>query len=485
MNLFTILYVIGTLSVFTGSMMLFPYGVALIYDQGDAPAFLLSALLAIAGGLPFWWFFRRHTNLRMKDGFIIVSLGWTLVCAISALPFVAHGSIPSFTDAFFEMMSGYTTTGATILTDIEKIPYGLLFWRSFTHLLGGMGFIMLTILILPFVATEGMYLYRAEADPGQVLTNDKLNPQVKGTAIRLWIIYLLFIFLNVVLLWGGGMSLFDAICHAFGTVSTAGFSPKNASMGHYDSTYFDWVTIVFMFLGGMTFILHYQILTRQWNQVKINTEFRWYVGIVLAFCLIVSWILWDNQSYGGLLESIRYGTFQTISLLTTSGFTTTDYELWPQSAQMFLFVVVFIGACAGSTTSGIKIIHYVILFKYLNTTLKKILHPYEIHPIRINRMAIDPRIRDLAICYFVGNILWILLGGGLMVLLDDMDFWSAIVSVIATLMNIGPGFADVGPANNFSHISDSGKWFLSLNMLAGRLELFSVIVLFFPSFWKA
>ncbi|MBF0277200.1 MAG: TrkH family potassium uptake protein [SAR324 cluster bacterium] len=484
MNFFTIFYVLGSLLIFTGSMMIFPAIVSLIYNQGDIAAFLISMVISISAGFPLWWFFRRHSTLNIKDSFFIASIGWILVSAASALPFVIHGTIPSFTDSFFEMMSGYTTTGSTILSDIESMPHGLLFWRSFTHLLGGMGFIMLIIIVLPFVSMEGMYLYRAEASPGQVLTREKFNPQVKGTAIRLWIIYLGLNFLNTMLLWMGGMPLFDSMCHAFGTLSTSGYSTKNASFGHYNSAYFDWITIIFMFLGGVTFLLHYQILKRQWGLVKINTEFRWYIGITLFFCAIVSWDLWDQHMYEGPMESIRYGTFQVVSILTTTGFTTTDYELWPQAAQMFLFVVMFVGASAGSTTSGIKIIHYAVIFKHLNATIKKLLRPLEVYPIQINGNNIDSQLVDIAVSYFVINILWVLGGGGLMVLLDDMDYFSAMNSVIATLMNIGPGFGEVGPSHNFSGISDSGKWFLSLSMLTGRLEMFSVVVLFFPSFWK-
>ena len=483
MNIFAISSVLGILSIFTGSMMFPAYIVALLYNEGDVGPIFISALIAIALGLPLWWFCRKHTDLTVKDGFIIVSFGWVLVCSLSTLPFIIHGSIPSFTDSFFEMMSGYTTTGATILPNIELLPHGLLFWRSFTHLLGGGGFIMITIFLLPFRAMGGMYLYQGEADPGQVITKEKFNLRVKGIAIWLWIIYLALVILNAFLLWVGGMPIFDALCHAFGTVSTAGYSPKNASIGHYNNAYFDWVTILFMFLGGMTFILYYQLLKGDWESVKINTEFRWYLGLTLIFCMLVSWILWMENTYSGS-ESIRYGTFQIVSLLTTTGFTTANYEQWPQAAQMFIFIVFFIGASAGSTTSGIKIIHYVILLKYLYAIIKKMMQPLQVIPIRINQRAIDSKIVDLAICYFIINIIWVLVGGGVMVILDEMDYFSSLCSVIATLMNIGPTFGEIGPTNNFYDISASGKWFLSLSMLTGRLEMFSVIVLFYPSFWR-
>ena len=283
----------------------------------------------------------------------------------------------------------------------------------------------------------------------------------------------------------GGMSLFDSLCHAFGTVSTSGYSPKNASIGYYNSAYFDWVIIVFMFLGGMTFMLFYHMVKGEWKIIKINTEFRWYVGFLLFFCAMVAWILWKEDTYSNLGNSIRYATFQIMSLLTTTGFTTADYEKWPQAAQMFLYASCFIGACAGSTTSGIKVVHYVIIWKYMVASIKKIFfQPMSVVTVRLNQRPVDRFIIDLAICYFIVNIFLILGGGCFMVLVDDMDYVTGMSSVIATLMNIGPGFGTIGPSENYAHISAVGKWFLSWNMLVGRLEMFSALVVFYPSFWK-
>jgi trk system potassium uptake protein TrkH len=281
------------------------------------------------------------------------------------------------------------------------------------------------------------------------------------------------------------MSLFDSLCHSFGTVSTSGYSPKNASVGFYDSAYFDWVIITFMFLGGMTFMLFYHILRGDWRAFRINTEFRWYVGFLIFFCGMVAWILWEDNTYGSLVDCIRYGTFQVMSILTTTGFTTADYEAWPQAAQMFLFAVCFIGACAGSTTSGIKVVHYVIICKYMYAAVKKIfLQPLAVTSIKLNQRPVDSTIVDLALCYFIVNIFLVLGGGCFMVLVDDMDYLTGMSSVIATLMNIGPGFGAVGPSENYAFISDAGKWFLSYNMLVGRLEMFSALVIFYPLFWK-
>jgi len=484
MNYRTIAYVLGTLSIVIGCSMIFPILCSLYYNGGDLFAILLSAIISVVLGLPFYWFFRKSQKLSIKDGYFIAVFGWIMVSSISALPFMFHGSIPSFTDAFFEMMSGYTTSGSTILTEIEAVPHGLLFWRSQTHLLGGMGFLTLTVVFLPY-GVGGLRLFRAESSPGQTITKEKFKPRNKEAMLWLWGIYLGLNLAETILLMLGGMSLFDSLCHSFGTVSTSGYSPKNGSIGSYNSAYFDWVIILFMFLGGMTFMLFYYIMKGNWKTLKINTEFRWYVGFLLFFCGIVSWLLWKDNMYATFADSLRYATFQVMSLLTTTGFTTADYEQWPQAAQMFLFAVCFIGACAGSTTSGIKVIHYVLIWKFMVIAVKQIfLKPSLVKVIKVNTQPVDTTIVNLAICYFIVNIFLVLAGGCFMVLVDDMDYLTGMSSVIATLMNIGPGFGLVGPSENYAFISDVGKWFLSWNMLVGRLEMFSALVIFYPSFWK-
>ena len=484
MNYPAIANVLGKLMLVTGSSMVLPLICSLFYGEDDLFAIAISGIITIGLGLPVWRIFRRHQELNIKDGFFIAFFGWALISALSALPYMIHGSIPSFTDAFFEMMSGYTTSGATILTDIEALPRGLIFWRSQTHLLGGMGFLTLTVIFLPH-GMGGLRLFRAESSPGQVITKEKFVPRNRDTMIWLWGIYMGLNLLETLLLCLGGMSLFDSLCHSFGTVSTSGYSPYNASIGYYDNAYFDWVIIVFMFLGGMTFMLFYHMLQGNWRVIRINTEFRWYVGFMLFFCGMVSLILWQNNTYTSLFDSIRHATFQVTSILTTTGFTTADYEQWPQAAQMFLYAVCFIGACAGSTTSGIKVVHYVLIWKFGIAAIKRIfLRPMAVVSIRLNQRPVDSQIIDLAVCYFIVNIFLLLGGGCFMVLVDNMDYGTAMSSVIATLMNIGPGFGGVGPSQNYAWISDTGKWFLSWNMLVGRLEMFSALVIFYPSFWK-
>ncbi len=483
MNYTTIANVLGKLLIVTGCSMVFPIFCSLYYREDDLYALGITAIITIGMGLPLWRIFRRHHDLNIKDGFFIAFFGWVLISAVSGIPYMIHGSIPSFTDAFFEMMSGYTTSGATILTDIEVVPHGLLFWRSQSHLLGGMGFLTLTVIFLPH-GMGGVRIFRAESSPGQVITKEKFMPRNRDTMIWLWGIYITLNLVQTLLLSVGGMSLFDSICHSFGTVSTSGYSPYNASIGYYNSAYFDWVIIIFMFLGGMTFMLFYHMAMGNWYVVRINTELRWYLGFMLFFCGMVSWILYTQNTYN-LMDSIRYATFQVTSILTTTGFTTADYELWPQAAQMFLYAVCFIGACAGSTTSGIKVVHYILICKFGVAAIKRIFFkPMSVVTVRLNQRPVESQIIDLAVCYFIVNIFLILGGGCFMVLVDQMDYGSAMSSVIATLMNIGPGFGDVGPSKNYAFISDTGKWFLSWNMLVGRLEMFSALVIFYPSFWK-
>ena len=484
MNLTAIGNVLSTLLLVTGGSMLLPIVCALIYGEDDLISLGVPCAIFILLGLVLRRFFPRIEELSFKDGLLVATIGWVIISALSALPFIIHGSIPSFTDGFFEMMSGYTTTGATILTDIEALPHGLLFWRSQTHLLGGMGFLTLTIIFLPH-GMGGVRLFRAESSPGQIITRDKFIARNRDAMIWLWIIYLALNLAQTLLLILGKMDLFDALCTSFGTVSTSGYSPKNASIAHYDSAYLDWVIICFMFLGGMTFVLFFQMLRGNFSEVRKNTELRWYICILLFFCLAVSINLWLRGTYNSFWESLRYGSFQVTSLLTTTGFTTTDYELWPQAVQMFLFAVCFIGACAGSTTSGIKIVHYAIIWKYLCGSIKKIyIQPMSIVTVRLNGKPVEQNVIDLAVCYFIVNILLVLAGGCIMAVSDELDYLSAMSAVIASLMNIGPGFGSVGPSENYAFISNFGKWFLAWNMLVGRLEMFSALVVFFPAFWR-
>ncbi len=476
-------YVLGMLLLVVAATMILPIGASLIYQEGDFQALALSALITACCGAPLAWFFRSRTDLQPKQALAAATIGWIVVSALSGLPFIIHGSIPSFTDAFFEMMSGYTTTGATILSDIESLPHGLLLWRSETHLIGGMGFVTLAVLLLPH-GMGGLRLFRAESSPGQVLTRERISSRNRDAMYILWGIYLGLNALQIVMMMLGGMSLFDAMCHAFGTISTSGYSPYNSSIGHYDNAYFDWVITFFMFCGGVSFILFFYVIHGDWKKIWTNTELRWYVIVVLGFCLFTTLILWQAGTYD-FANSARHGFFQIMSILTTTGYTTTDYEQWPSAAQMLVYAVAFIGACTGSTSSGIKIAHYVIIFKFMSAFVKKsYFQPLTVVSVRLNGERIENSIIHLALLYFAINIVIVVVGGLVMSLSDGMDIISATTSVVASLMNIGPGFGQVGPSHNFGFISDFGKWFLSMLMLAGRLEMFSALVLLYPSFWR-
>ncbi len=471
--------------LFTAVMLLFPMICAFIYDEGDVFALMIASGIALAVGLPAWWVFREHHVLKVKDGFIIVTVGWILITAVSALPFVIHGAIPSFTDAFFEIMSGYTTTGATILNDIEALPHGLLFWRSMTHFIGGMGIVMLIIVVIPLLGIDRLYLYKVETAPGQGPESQKFLPRIKDCAKWLWVIYISMTMLGTFLLWIGGMSLFDSLCHAFSAFATAGYSTKNASLGYYNNAYFEWVIIILMFLGGVNFILYYNLFNGEHKTLRENTELRWYIVLLVSLCSLIAFLLWKDGVYPSITEAFRYGTFQVVSILTTTGLITADYELWPQDAQGIIFISMFLGACAGSTTSGIKVIHVVILCKYLYAKQARIVQPLVITPIRLNGRSVDSNAIDGVLGYFVINIFFVVFGGVMMCILSDMDFFSAFMSVVATVWNIGPSFGMVGPFENYAHISEAGKWFLSFSMLVGRLDVFTVLVIFAPSFWRS
>lgn len=484
MNYAAIANVFGVLLIVTGCSLVLPIGCSVLYQENDLYALIVTAILLLIAGLPLKYRYRHNSELELKEGIFIATAGWTLISAASALPFVIHGAIPSFTDAFFEMMSGYTTTGATILTDVEALPHGLLFWRSQTHLLGGMGFLTLTVIFLPH-GMGGLRIFRAESSPGQVITKEKFVARNRDAMIWLWGIYLGLNILQTILLCLGGMELFDALTTAFGTVSTSGYSVKNASIAHYDSAYFDWIITLFMFLGGMTFVLFFQLLKGDISWIKNNTEFQWYVALTVFFCLMTTVIIWILGDYESFFEALRFGSFQVVSLLTTTGFTTADYEVWHKAAIMLLYMVCFIGACAGSTTSGIKVVHYVLIARYMYAAIKKIyIQPMALLSVRLNGKTVDRIIVDLAICYFIVNMLLIFVGSCFISFAEDLDITTSVSSIIATLMNIGPGFGDIGPSENYAFFSPLSKWYLSWNMLVGRLEMFSALVLLFPAFWK-
>ena len=485
MHFHPIFHVIGTLCLLNGLILCFTMVCTLFFFQGeDWMAFAWSSAIAIGIGTPLWFFFRKSQNLQPKDGFLVVTLGWVIVSSLSALPYVISGAIPTFTDAFFEMMSGYTTTGATILNDIESLPQSLLFFRSFTHFLGGMGIIMLTITLLPLLGVANFTLYRAESSPGQVQGGQKIFPRFQEAAKWLWGMYIVLNMLQIFALWVAGMSIFDSICHAFGSIATAGFSNKNQSIAFYQSASIDVIITFCMFLGGTNFILFYSFVRREGEKLIQNSEFRWYLGITLFLIIATSLLLYFEQTYSSFWSALRYGAFQVVSIVTTTGFTSADYSQWPEGAKMILFFCMFIGASSGSTTSGIKIIQLLILIRFLNSVCKKVLQPIAKIPIRVDGKSVDQQAVQTITAFFIMNIFFIVVGGVIMSIISDLDFESSLFSTMATVWNIGPGFGRIGPTYTYAEVSSLGKWFLSFLMLAGRLDIFAVLVLLYPYYWK-
>ena len=469
----------GTLLILVSSMMAISILVALYYGENWINLLVASGVTAGVGVVLRLLRDNSNREVRKRDGFLIVSMGWLLMSIFGSLPFVIGGAIPNFVDAFFETVSGFTTTGATILTDIEAMPKALLFWRSMTHWLGGMGIIVLTIAILPILGVGGMQLFVAES-PG--VTPDKMHPRITETAKRLWLIYFALTAIEAVLLWGAGMSLFDAVNHAMATMATGGFSTKNASIAFYTSPAIHYIITIFMFLAGVNFTLLYFGFTGKIGRILKNEEFRVYalnmfiLGAIVAFGLAV---------YGGygIEEAIRSGFFQVASIITTTGFITDNYLLWPNFLIMIIFVLFFSGGSTGSTSGGLKTMRVIVMIKNSLLELRRQIHPTAVIPVRFNGKAVPQSITN-TVAAFVLIYLIIFFGGTLVMSMIGLDFLSAVGSVAATLGNIGPGLGSVGPVDNFAHIVPEGKLFLSFLMLMGRLELFTVLILFMPYFWR-
>jgi trk system potassium uptake protein TrkH len=488
-NTQAIINFLGLLLMLNGLAMLLGLPFSLYFHDEDWHAILKSGLGIMAIGGIIWFFSRKLANpdLRKRDGYLVVTLGWLVMSLSGAVPYVVSGAIPSYTDAFFETMSGFTTTGASILgQEIESLSHGLHFWRAMTHWLGGMGIIVLTIAILPLLGIGGMQLYAAEV-PGP--TPDKLTPRVKETAKRLWIVYVALTLLETLLLMLGknGMSFYEAICHSMSTLSTGGFSTRQASMAAFDP-YYQYVVIIFMFVAGINFALTYAALRGKPIRIWQNEEFRVYAFVVLGLILLVTSLVYLNtyQEAGKSLENaFRDSAFQVIAIITTTGFGTADFTSWGPFLLVLFFVMMFLGANAGSTSGGVKWVRVLVIMKNSKAELKRQLHPQAILPVRFNKQVVSNEVVSkikafiliFMIIFFIGTFVMASLG---------LDFPSAMGSVAATLGNIGPGIGIVGPgdAQNFAQIPPFGKWFLSFLMLLGRLELFTVLMLLTPFFWR-
>jgi trk system potassium uptake protein TrkH len=480
-NLTPVTNVLGVLSIIIGGFMLLCLPVSFIMESGDHMTFVYSALITIGFGLLlFFSRFKPVNNVSKREGILIVSLGWLTMVTFSSVPYMISGVIPSFTDAFFESMSGMTTTGASVLNDIEAVSSGLLFWRSLTQWIGGMGIIVLTVAIFPLLGIGGIELFVAEA-PGP--TSDKIHPRIRETAKRLWLIYLGLTATLFLILMFGGMTTFDAINHALTTMATGGFSTKNASIAHFPSPYIQYPIILFMFLAGTNYTVLYWSLKFKWKKVWKIDEFKVYLGLVLVLMILISLSV-HSVSDTTWEQSFRDSLFQIVSLITTTGFVSADYTQWSEGLTFVFFLIIFLGACAGSTAGGIKIIRHLVFFKNTYLEFKRILHPRAIVPLKLNGQVVAPRILTHVIIFLLLYLMTFLVGS-VFVILTGMDFLSAIGATATAISNVGPGIGSVGPVDNFAAVPATAKWILSFLMLLGRLELFTVLLLFTPFFWRS
>lgn len=478
-----LLHVLSFIVIIVSLFMAAPIIVGAIYREWNS---VISFSLTAVSSLTFFGlvFLKTRSSGRFsfttRDGFLLVSLSWIIVSAVGSVPFVITGDIPSYTEAYFETMSGFTTTGASILTNIEELPYAMLFWRSLTHWLGGMGIVVLVVAVMPLIGIGGMPLIQAES-PGPKV--DKIVPKVRETAKILWGIYIGLSALETVLLLFGGMNLFDALTHTFGTMATGGFSPKGASVGFYPSPFIQIVITIFMVLAGVNFGLYFTLLRGDFKTLRKNTELRVYLVIFFGSTLLVMVNLLSSGFYTGAGKSLLFASFQTASILTTTGYATADFDLWPSFSKAVLFVLMFIGGSSGSTGGGIKVVRIVTFFKLASNEMKYLLNPRGVHTMRMNGEAIR---KDMI--YTVTGFIFLYTGLLLLITLavaaSGIDLLSSFSTALVTLGNIGPGFGKVGPTQNYHFMAPWVHWLLSLSMMIGRLEVYTVLIILTPRFWK-
>lgn len=481
MNLKIVLRSLGMLLVCETLALIPPTLVALYYGDGDFSAFCMTIGITFLLGVLLLLFIKPTAhNIYARDGFAIVALGWILISLCGALPFYLSGAIPSFVDAFFESSSGFTTTGSTILSAIEGLPRGVLFWRSFTHWVGGMGILVLTIAILPSLGVGSMQVMKAES-PGPVV--GKIVPRLGQTAKILYAIYGAITLIEFVLLCFAGMSMYDAALHAFGTVGTGGFSNMNSSVGHFNSPLIDTIITVFMILSGVNFSLYYFLIKGNIKNFFKDHELRLYLCVMGVAMIFITFDLYSAQIYGSISEAFRYSSFQAASVMTSTGFATADYNNWPMLSQILLLLLMLMGACAGSTGGGIKVARFLIGFKSMTYAFKRIIHPNGYYVVRINGKIVEEKtVLDVLTYFFIYIIVFAV--GTITISFNGFDFGTTVTSVLTTLNNIGPGINIVGPAGNFSTFSDLSKITFSFLMIIGRIEIYPILLLFIPEFWK-
>ena len=489
MSFARIFNVVGLLVAFTGVAMGLTAVVAWRMDDPDLVRLAIAAgLTTLSGGLAFYFTRGASKDLSVREGYVIVTFGWLGMGLFGALPYLLTGTIPDPARAIFESVSGFTTTGATVLTGLDGLSPGILFWRSFTQWLGGMGIIVLAVAVLPFLGIGGMQLLQAEV-PG--LAPERLRPRITQTAKLLWYVYLALTMLQAVLYLVGGMELFDAVNHAFTTMSTGGFSTRDASIGAFPSPYIQWVTVVFMYLAGINFVLHFRAVSpRQglfWRAYGQDSEWRFYTRVLAAAIVLVAAVNWTGGGYGASLQAIealvRDAAFQVVSITTSTGFASQDYSLWVPPAQMTLLLLMFVGGMAGSTAGGVKTVRILLLLKHTAIQLKKHLHPRAVLAARLG----DRPVKDEVLATVVGFVILysiLVMAGMLVMSLLGIDLMTSLGLSAATVGNIGPGLGAAGPAGNYAWISDPGLMVLSFLMIVGRLEMYTVLILFSREVWR-
>lgn len=477
MNYAMICYTLGTLLKVEAALMLLPLGVCFCYGESPVP-FLITIALLLAAGQVISFRHPKNTAIYAREGFLIVGASWILLSVFGALPFVISKEIPSFVDAFFETVSGFTTTGASILTDVEAMSHGMLFWRSFTHWVGGMGVLVFVLAVLPKSDAKTLYIMKAEV-PGP--TCGKLVARVRQTALILYGIYFAMTLILMALLAVGGMSLFDSAVHAFGTAGTGGYGIKATSVGYYDSAYLDAIIGIFMLLFGVNFNLYYYLLLGDFASIRKNEELKWYLGIVAASTVLIA--LNILPIYGTSLKSLRYAFFQVSSIITTTGFSTADFNLWPAFSQTILVIIMFIGAMAGSTGGGIKVSRIVVLVKSAYRELCTMRSPRSVRSLNFDGKPLD-RQTYKGIHTFLAAFILLYTASLLILSLDQFDHVSNFTAVAACINNIGPALGVCGPMGSYAPFSNVSKLVLSFDMLAGRLEIFPLLMLLTPSTYR-
>lgn len=473
-----VFYTVGRVMLFEAALLMIPLAVSLIFGESCAVSFVISALIAAALGFALTMLCRgAEKNIFIREGLAIVALSWVCISAVGALPFVISGEIPSYIDAFFETVSGFTTTGASILTDVESMSRGLLFWRSLTHWLGGMGVLVFVMAIMEKVPDRSINILRAEM-PGHSV--DKLTPRSKSTAKILYYIYLALTALEIVFLLLGGMPLYDSIVHALGTAGTGGFGIKADSIASY-SHYLQWVITVFMLLFGVSFNLYYLLLLKKWRAALDSNELKCYLGIFLAAFIIIAVNIYPL--YGSVADAIRLSAFQVSSLVTTTGYATADFNLWPQLSKAVLFLLMFAGGCMGSTAGGLKMSRIVVLAQSVRNELRHALRPRAVSSVRLNGRRLDPQEVKSVHSYFAIYIT-VIIAVFLLISFEPFGFETNLSAAVSCVNNIGPGFDLVGPAASYADYSGFSKLVLSLAMLLGRLEIFPMLLLFSPKLWS-